>query len=62
MPQSEFCIVNENKQFMEKYANGIPLVELIPFYEALASNEPLVLDWVCPGRKNPKVEHESRNL
>lgn len=56
MSETEFRILDDNPYFMEKYPNGIPLVELIPFYEAVARNEPLKLEWVCPGRINPHAQ------
>ncbi|VDP92016.1 unnamed protein product [Echinostoma caproni] len=41
---------------MDLYPSGIPLNDMIPFYEAVSRDEPIKLEWVCPGRRNPKEE------
>ncbi|KAF7233437.1 hypothetical protein EG68_02474 [Paragonimus skrjabini miyazakii] len=53
--------VDDDVRFMEKYPDGIPLVEMIPFYELLARDEPLKLEWVCPGKRKPKNDEAKTN-
>ncbi|KAF6775939.1 hypothetical protein AHF37_05053 [Paragonimus kellicotti] len=53
--------VDDDVRFMEKYPDGIPLAEMIPFYELLARDEPLKLEWVCPGKRKPKNEEAKAN-
>ncbi|KAF5401934.1 hypothetical protein PHET_04775 [Paragonimus heterotremus] len=53
--------VDDDVRFMEKYPDGVPLVEMIPFYELLARDEPLKLEWVCPGKRKPKNEEAKTN-
>ncbi|CAL8098446.1 unnamed protein product [Calicophoron daubneyi] len=56
MSHLDYHVMDSDTQFMEKYPNGVPLSDLIPFYEAIERNEPLKLEWVCPGRINPRAE------
>ncbi|KAG5444774.1 hypothetical protein CSKR_203073 [Clonorchis sinensis] len=49
---------DDDLSFMEKYPNGVPLLEMIPFYEAVARNEPLKLEWTCPGKRDPKSDEK----
>ncbi|KAF8571040.1 hypothetical protein P879_07553 [Paragonimus westermani] len=52
---------DDDVRFMEQYPDGIPLAEMIPFYELLARDEPLKLEWVCPGKRKPKNEEVKTN-
>ncbi|TGZ67761.1 hypothetical protein CRM22_004612 [Opisthorchis felineus] len=49
---------DDDLSFMEKYPNGVPLLEMIPFYEAVARNKPLKLEWTCPGKRDPKSDEK----
>lgn len=50
---------DDDLAFAEKYPDGVPLVEMIPFYEMVARDEPLQLEWVCFGKQDPRSEQKS---
>ncbi|KAH9588224.1 TM2 domain-containing protein 2, variant 4 [Schistosoma haematobium] len=58
MSGSDFRLLDDDTQFMDKYPNGLSLVDLLPFYDSIAKNEPLKLEWVCPGKIDPNVQRE----
>lgn len=60
MSGSDFRLLDDDTQFMDKYPNGLSLVDLLPFYDSIAKNEPLKLEWVCPGKIDPNVQRESK--
>ncbi|CAH8849957.1 unnamed protein product [Trichobilharzia szidati] len=62
MSLAEYHILDEDTQFMEKYPNGLSLEDLLPFYDSVAKNEPLKLEWVCPGKIDPNAQRETTNV
>ncbi|KER24830.1 hypothetical protein X801_09134 [Opisthorchis viverrini] len=50
--------IDDDLSFMGKYPNGVPLLEMVPFYEAVARNEPPKLEWTCPGKRDPKSDEK----
>lgn len=50
---------DDDLTFAEKYPDGVPLVKMIPFYEMVAHDEPLKLEWVFLGKRDPKSEQKS---
>ncbi|CAH8499984.1 unnamed protein product [Schistosoma turkestanicum] len=59
MSASDFRLLDDDTQFMDKYPNGLSLADLLPFYDSIAKNEPLKLEWVCPGKIDPNVQRET---
>ncbi|THD21907.1 hypothetical protein D915_007510 [Fasciola hepatica] len=55
-------LFDSDRRFMELYPSGIPLSEMIPFYEAIARSEPIKLEWVCPGRRNPNETKQKNTV
>ncbi|KAH9588223.1 TM2 domain-containing protein 2, variant 3 [Schistosoma haematobium] len=62
MSGSDFRLLDDDTQFMDKYPNGLSLVDLLPFYDSIAKNEPLKLEWVCPGKIDPNVQRETTKI
>ncbi|CAH8531896.1 unnamed protein product, partial [Heterobilharzia americana] len=62
MSANDFRILDEDTQFMDKYPNGLTLTDLLPFYDTIARNEPLKLEWVCPGKIDPNAQREKNTI
>ncbi|CAH8545553.1 unnamed protein product, partial [Schistosoma rodhaini] len=62
MSGSDFRLLDDDTQFMDKYPNGLSLVDLLPFYDSISNNEPLKLEWVCPGKIDPNVQRETTKI